>query len=332
MRDRLDKSKVFRVADMSQGLLVKLDAAKLPDGYAHEARNFRFQTGAAVGRKGNARLQGVPLPSGCIYFGGTSSDYGYVPVNDSCPLWSGFGPQWTIEFVLRPVAIPAPAAKKQLLEIGGSGYSTIEMYTASGSPYDLKITVRDASMGSGSTYTVGTFDSSGGDYADRRYYVRVRRKGRDLDCLMIGSSSGSQYDTTLAVFTAVGTKMKAATSPIYVGGRGIAGTTAGMYTRIDEFRMWNSWLQDTRPYWFTTHPMVEDANCLCSFGFDEGSGIYTWDRSLWQHRMLLAGTKTWDTGLVTGLSVGQMIATHTDLNEEHRLVAAGGSIYREVIK
>lgn len=333
MRKRLDQSGIFRVPSVAEGLLVKLDRSKLPPGYARDAKNLRFQTGAARSRPGNARLQNLTLPSGALSFPGTATDYGLIRVNNGCRVFSGFGPAWTLEFVGRPVGVPSPAAATTLLDIGGSGFTTLSVTSASGTPFQIDVNFRDASMGSSTTKAVGSIDSSGGAPVDRRYYVRIRRRKRDIDCLVVGSSSGTQYVAYTDQFTANGTLMKAATSNIYVGGCSIAGGVKGFKWKLDELRLWNFWWSDTSPYYWTTHPMTEIPECLFCYGFDEGgAGTTCLDRSLHENTMELVGSPTRVAGLVTGLSVGQMVSEFTDLNELQRLVATGGSIYREVMR
>lgn len=336
MRRRSEISKTVRVRDLSGGMVRKLDASKLDTRYARDAKNLRFQTGVAKTREGTLRAAQLTRPSGAVTFAGDLAEYAKIYKNPSCPIWSGLPHEFTIEWIERPVSgAPGPTNEGRVLGVDdGSSFDSFCVRQPASGTRQRWFRVHEDGEASPYNVDMGDLDGTGDTPDDRRYYCRVRRKGRRLDTLIRGGSAGDQsaVDTTLFASASSTLKATGGLDHLFIGGYFYGGTVRGVNSKIDAVRIWGRYLEDTTKSMWTGHPVLEDPKLYLWIDFDEDSGAAIYDHSVWGNHGILVGSPSRVAGVVTGLMVGQAIDEFTPPGKNHRIIAAGGSVFREEVE
>lgn len=343
MGDRTDTSKMVRVNQMDGGLLVKMDPRAISSRFWREAKNMRFASGVPTTRKGNIRAATLTRPEGGMQFANGATAYLSIVKNASCPIWSGIGPDLSFEMTEKPVSMPAVPTTNTLFLFGwGAAAGTHTTFAikagtgkVAGYPKHSRWLFIKEEGETALEKLIGTVDADlAGDPESRRHYYRIRKTGADLDALLMGSDDlGIQYTSWDDAFTSDDAKLEDADGEVRVGGKGISGTELGMASVIDEIRLWNHSIEYGDKYRWSAHPMLEQIELLLRLSLDEGTGSVAYDTSLWGNHAMKNGAPTWaTTGLVEGMMVGQEILEFAPPGKRHRLVVAGGSIFREVVQ
>lgn len=320
--------------DLSGGLLRKLDPSKLPTKFARDLRNMRSKTGVPTTRAGNAILTNLPRPAGGLDFPGDTAAYLEVPLNGSCPLFTGLT-DFTIEAIERPEANPSPAADAILLALGQSAASTsFAIRSPSGSPLNRQFVYRDENDSVDQILLMGAHDDGGGgDPEDRRYYYRIRRRARVLDSLIVGAASGSQYKIDETAFGAADDLMDIPTSSLFIGGKGPGGSTKGVNSVVSMVRIWRRWIPDDPKLYWTDRPALEDDDILLDLRLVDGTATLEPDTGLWENHAEVNGTvPAAGSDDKEALMVGQFLGEYSPLGELHRIVIGGGDLFREVVR
>ena len=340
VRQRTSINRKIRVKDVSGGLFAKMDSSKLAPKYFTDVRNMRFASGVAETRPGNARAASLTRPSGAMYFPGSVSDCIFVPWNSSCPIWSGLRPPFTVEFVAKFAGFAGAHASYDDLLILEWGSATpvfgVRLATGKNPSYPVGSILayyQDDSMVSHSIGIIGEIEIDAGDPEARTYYFKIRRDGRDLDALIVGGDEASlgwsQYTVLEDVFTNATVAMKVATDHLFIGGTGLDSLTLGAHVTLDEIRITGRLLGDTRKTYWTSLPMAEDPDLLLYLPLND-TDLH--DESLYGNDAELVDTVTLVDGLVEDLMIGQLVTEHSPDYTLHRLVGAGGSVFREAVR
>lgn len=329
VRRRTDRSQKVPVRDISGGLLVKLDPARIPTRNLADARNLRFSSGAAETRKGSVRVASFSRPSYALSFPGNTASYVRVRRNAACPIWTGLGPDFGLSFVERPIS----AAAGVIFALGDTGpVNVLTVYSTDG--LDRRVAILE----DGATEIdeeIGVVDDTGGAPDDRRYFYHVSREGRVLRTLIVGAAGGQRDGSWTTAFDADDTKLSSAALDLVIGGYGIGGATNGLNSVIDNVTILNRYEEPNRRYYWSAHPMLEDPDLLLRLGFDEGAGgagTVLSDDSLFGNHGEVVGSPSWVTGDDEELAVGQMLGEVEIGPKLHRLAMAGGVCRREQVR
>jgi hypothetical protein len=311
---------VVTARDLTGGVS-KIDPRRVDRRHARDAANWILHGGSLERRKGSEEVETFARPSGAITFPGTLGKRVEVPRNASCPIWTGIGRNWTLEFVEKPLADAAGAEELPIFRLYHSTAGDIIAVYAKTS-YARTIKVQDDDMSSPSEKAIGTAE------VNTTLYYRIRRFGRHLHTEIYGASGGVQSTTHTNVFSSQGVKMEASDSTLYIGGDS---ATKGPNSTLDEIRLINRYV-DTKRYRWLEYTWMEDPDLMLYLRMNEGSGTTTADESLWANKASVVGAPTWTgTGLVQGIAVGQYLGDYGARTARQRVIGVAGSIYREVL-